>query len=102
MCVYTEDENSILIDHILCDTNCVWKGNNIIGMLIKDFIRKYSLHPVLEEGEPTYVLNKDGHNTQRIFQFKEEISFIYYRKKIAAPLFPGEAAILFSGGVCFN
>ena len=84
MCVYTEEDNPEIIRCVFCDEKCVWQGSNIIGMLIKDFIRKFSLHPILEEGEETYVLNRDGHNTQRIFEFKENVGLMIWtwRKRI--------------------
>ena len=84
MCVYTKSENPEIVDYISCHERCVWNGINVIGMLIKDFIRKFSLHPILDEGEETYVLNREGHNTQRIFEFKENVGLMVWtwRKRI--------------------
>lgn len=78
MCVYMDENNPYRIHHIICDEVCLWDGKNIIGMLISDFIKIYDLHPILENGEPIYVLDRNHHNTQRVFEFMENVGLMVW------------------------
>ena len=59
------------IEYITCRTVCIWNGKNIIGMLLRDFLKQYNLHPIDEEGSLFYL--EEPRHTQRAYDFKEDV-----------------------------
>lgn len=82
--IYTEEYDVNKICTIFCDEACYWEGRNIIGMLISVFIKTYNLHPVLDDGELTFVLDEKHRYTQRIYEFEDNIGLTIWtwRKRI--------------------
>ena len=84
MCVYTKGENHVIVNYITCQKKCIWEGKNIIGMLIKDFLKTYNLHPIPPEGEQSFVYDRLHRYTQRVYDFEEDVGLQVWtwRKRI--------------------
>lgn len=59
------EENKII--SIVCDEECLYKGRNIIGMNIDEFINSYDVNPIGEIDE----LYVNENETQNIYEFDD-------------------------------
>lgn len=62
--LYVEDGNII---SVMCDEECLYKGRNIIGMNIDEFINFYDVNPIGEIDE----LYVNENETQNIYEFDD-------------------------------
>jgi hypothetical protein len=62
--LYVEDNKII---SIVCDEECLYKGRNIIGMNIEEFISFYGVNPVGEVDE----LYVNDNETQNVYEFDD-------------------------------
>ena len=79
----TEDNK---IETIRCDSNCYWKGQNLIGMLYKDFIILSEQYPNTESVEYIPINPNRGQN-QKVYTFDDLGLMIWvWRNKIRTVL----------------
>lgn len=62
--LYVEDDKII---SIVCDEECIYKGRNIIGMNIDEFINSYDVEPI-GEVDKLYV---NENETQDVYEFDD-------------------------------
>jgi hypothetical protein len=82
--IWTTEDNEI--ETIRCDTNCYWRGQNLIGMLYKDFLILSGQYPNTESTEYIPINPNRGQN-QKVYTFDDLGLMIWaWRDKIRTVL----------------